>query len=159
MLRDVRPSPPCPTDPWVILADAVADAEGTLRLDPIRHRRYVGSFGPYWFSCASAQREERRDPGLKIKVLSRLTGKAAAEVEDLGVEISHVSAMDATSLKGVNRRTALGRLVAGRSIADIAGSSRTSFVNEAREAGVDPERADGLWEAAGGLMQLLRTKT
>jgi hypothetical protein len=154
MLSRVRPCPPCPTDPWVILADVVADSDGTLQIDPILHRRYVAAFGSYWFMCGRPTRAKEMDPGFRAKVFSRLSSRVASEVEDL----SAVEALDATALKGVNRRTVLGRLVAGRSIADVADTRRTAFVKEAEEAGVEAKRARELWEAANGVVRLVRER-
>jgi hypothetical protein len=156
MLGAVRPCPPCPTDHWVILADVTADSDGILTIDPIRHRRYVATFGSYWFTCGAAQTDVKIDKKLKDKVLSRLTSRAADEVEELGVAVSNVETLEATALKGVNRRTALGRLVSGRSIAEVADTTRPNFVKEAREAGVAVERARELWDNANALTRLVR---
>lgn len=46
-----RACPPCPTSPWVILADVELDAAGAVTIDCARHRRYVASFGEYFFRC------------------------------------------------------------------------------------------------------------
>ena len=47
-----RSCPPCPTDPWVILADFTLSVDGTLAsLDCYAHRRYVASFAEYFFTC------------------------------------------------------------------------------------------------------------
>jgi hypothetical protein len=47
-----RPCTPCPTNPWVILADFKLAADGTLAsLDCYAHRRYVVSFADFFFAC------------------------------------------------------------------------------------------------------------
>lgn len=46
-----RGCPPCPTEPWVILADVTMTADGQLAIDCFAHRRYVASFADYYFLC------------------------------------------------------------------------------------------------------------
>jgi hypothetical protein len=46
--------PPCPSDPWVVLARVEFDAQGTLTLiDNCSCRRCVISFAPFWLTCPS----------------------------------------------------------------------------------------------------------
>jgi hypothetical protein len=45
------PCPPCPDEPWVILAD-VTISGGDVTVDCSPHRRYVASFADFWFMCA-----------------------------------------------------------------------------------------------------------
>ena len=50
-----RTCPPCPTDPWVILADLMVGRDCSVRtVDCLAHRRYVISYGTYYRICASA---------------------------------------------------------------------------------------------------------
>jgi hypothetical protein len=46
-----RPCPPCPTSPWVILADLRVGRDGTVDVDQWTHRRFVVAFGSYGFYC------------------------------------------------------------------------------------------------------------
>jgi hypothetical protein len=46
-----RRCPPCPTSPWVILADFTVDTAGTVDVQCAPHRHYVASFGDYFFKC------------------------------------------------------------------------------------------------------------
>lgn len=48
-----RACPPCPTSPWVILADLQLDAAGKVTVECAPHRRYVASFGQYFFRCGT----------------------------------------------------------------------------------------------------------
>lgn len=49
-----RLCPPCPIEPWVILADVTLTAGGRVdTIDCFRHRRYVVSFTEYYFLCGS----------------------------------------------------------------------------------------------------------
>lgn len=44
--------PPCPTDPWVVLAEVTIDAQGNVtRIDNCSCRRMVLSLAPYWWRC------------------------------------------------------------------------------------------------------------
>jgi hypothetical protein len=53
--RVARACPPCPTDPWVILADIVVGRDcRVLDVDCFAHRRYVVSFAEFYFGCAAA---------------------------------------------------------------------------------------------------------
>ena len=50
-----RTCPPCPTDPWVILADITVSQDCKVRrVDCLAHRRYVVSYGSYYRICTSA---------------------------------------------------------------------------------------------------------
>jgi hypothetical protein len=50
-----RPCPPCPTDPWVIVADVSVDAQCQVRaVNCFTHRRYVMSFADFFYACAPA---------------------------------------------------------------------------------------------------------
>ena len=47
-----RSCPPCPSEPWVILADVHLGDRCTIRvLDCYAHRRYVASFAAYYYRC------------------------------------------------------------------------------------------------------------
>jgi hypothetical protein len=44
--------PPCPTDPWVVLAQVTTDDQGTVtKVDNCFCRRMVVSLAPYWWRC------------------------------------------------------------------------------------------------------------
>jgi hypothetical protein len=50
-----RACPPCPTDPWVIVADVMVDAQCQVRaVNCFTHRRYVMSFAEFFYACAPA---------------------------------------------------------------------------------------------------------
>ena len=47
-----RSCPPCPQEPWVILADLTMGADGSVeKIDCYAHRRYVISFADYYLVC------------------------------------------------------------------------------------------------------------
>lgn len=43
--------PDCPTDPWVVLAEATPDKDGRITVSVCACRRQVLSFGGYWWQC------------------------------------------------------------------------------------------------------------
>jgi len=62
-----RPCPPCPPEPWVILADVTVGANGEIdKIDCLAHRRYVVSFADYYFLC-NPQAESPKLFGLKLE--------------------------------------------------------------------------------------------
>jgi hypothetical protein len=156
----VRPCPPCPTDPWVILADVVADAEGRLSIDAVTHRRYVASFGAFWFSCgapASSPGAGAWTPAQRALLAERLDASAIRTLEERhGGDLSAVAEAGATAIKGVGRRSALARFLGARSIADVASADRPGFLASAAEAGVDAKRAGEVWDAASGVASTIR---
>jgi len=49
---NARACPPCPKDPWVILADVMIGSDCKVRgFDCFRHRRYVLSFAEFFLTC------------------------------------------------------------------------------------------------------------
>jgi len=51
--KAAKACPPCPDDPWVILADISIDAQCNVRaVNCFTHRRYVVSFADFFFVCA-----------------------------------------------------------------------------------------------------------
>ena len=53
--QTARACPPCPTDPWVIVADVSVDAQCQVRaVNCFTHRRYVMSFAEFFYACAPA---------------------------------------------------------------------------------------------------------
>jgi hypothetical protein len=50
--RAIADCPPCPTDPWVVLAEVTTDAQGNVKtIDNCKCRRMMMSFAPYWRKC------------------------------------------------------------------------------------------------------------
>jgi hypothetical protein len=152
----VRPCPPCPADPWVILADFTVDDRGVLDIDPISHRRYVASFAEYFFMCGPAEAADvhavatQFTPRLRKLVAAHIDAAAMQAVEAEG-DPTVVTRFEMTALRGVTARSKLGRFLAGRTIGGVASTDRTSFVAEAEKAKVDTARAAKLWDAASDL--------
>lgn len=71
-----RSCPDCPTEPWVILADVVPAADGSVgQIDCFAHRRYVVSFADYYFLC----RPRTTRPTIDGKILIDRTAERAGE--------------------------------------------------------------------------------
>jgi hypothetical protein len=61
-----RSCPPCPTDPWVILADFTLASDGTVAsLDCFAHRRYIVSFAGYFFTCRGMAGQYQERSGMR----------------------------------------------------------------------------------------------
>jgi len=53
---DMMECPPLPLDPWVVLAVVDLDPDGTIHsIDNCTCRRWVASFGSFWWACHSTQ--------------------------------------------------------------------------------------------------------
>ncbi len=76
-----RVCPPCPTDPWVILADLRVGRDCSVRsVDCLAHRRYVISYGSYYRICTSVFSPSGQDPRATLneyRMQSLATGSAA----------------------------------------------------------------------------------
>jgi hypothetical protein len=160
MRRAVRPCPPCPTEPWVILADVVADADGLLQIDPVRHRRYVVSFGAYAFTCGGGQIPVKLSdhPGMREELAQNMDASAMRILEtEHGGDASIAPTMDAGSLKGVSKRSALGKFLGDQTIGDVAAEDRAAFVERAVAEAVPAERAGSLWETANAVVRTIES--
>jgi hypothetical protein len=53
LFQGARPDcPPCPTGPWVVLAQVMVDANGLVgAIDNCTYRRLVASWGAFWWTC------------------------------------------------------------------------------------------------------------
>lgn len=49
-----RPCPPCPDEPWIVLADIRVTGDQITQIDCISHRRYVVSFAELYVTCTPA---------------------------------------------------------------------------------------------------------
>jgi len=72
--RSARGCPPCPDDPWVILADIVIDDSCKVRsVNCFAHRRYVVSFAELFFACSG---------GATVPGAGFIAGSTTASVTD-----------------------------------------------------------------------------
>ena len=66
-----RPCPPCPSEPWVILADITFHRDCTIdKIDCFKHRRYVLSFATFYFAHVPRRRRLclRRDTAARSEI-------------------------------------------------------------------------------------------
>jgi hypothetical protein len=68
--------PPCPTEPWVILADVVLGGEDGVLIQCAPHRRYVASFANFYYLCQP--REVRPYDRDRAVLADRLAGQQEA---------------------------------------------------------------------------------
>jgi hypothetical protein len=154
---------PCPTEPWVILADITMDGSTVSAIDCDAHRRYVASFRDFFYVCGDAGRGVVRGVAgaatelksvLKSRVLSQLTKArdvTAATLLNRGATDLDIGTVRASS--------ALGKKLAQLSIGDVAGQSRAQFV-AAMTAGVSASdeaaaatKAGHVWDQANAASQ------
>ncbi|MEO5817972.1 MAG: hypothetical protein ABIT20_22075 [Gemmatimonadaceae bacterium] len=65
--RNARGCPPCPDDPWVILADISVDDNCKVRnVNCFTHRRYVVSFAELFFACSGGATAPGATLGAKL---------------------------------------------------------------------------------------------
>jgi hypothetical protein len=61
--------PPCPDDPWVILADVSLSGSAVATVDCRSHRRHVASFGAFWFGCGARQAPDKDVLGEPVRLI------------------------------------------------------------------------------------------
>jgi hypothetical protein len=67
-----RTCPPCPPEPWVVLADITLNDDGTLvNINCFTHRRYVAAFADFYFLC----RPQTRAVAARQDILTDLTAQ------------------------------------------------------------------------------------
>lgn len=85
-----RSCPPCPEEPWVILADLTLSADGSLeKIDCYAHRRYVISFAEFFYMCR---------PDYKMLEIGKVAGYRAALV-DVRAQAENLVAARAASVR------------------------------------------------------------
>ncbi len=154
--EEVRACPPCPTDPWVVLADFMVDDRGILQIDPIRHRRYVVAFGSYFFMCGPALpgsgglKQMPLTAPLRKMIAVHIDAKAMPAVENAGDAVA-VMDLAATSMRGIGPSSKFGQFLGDRTIGAVAATERGAFLQEAEAAKVDVQKAGKMWDAVNGL--------
>jgi hypothetical protein len=140
---------PCPSSPWVILADITVSGE-TITINCDAHRRYVASFRDFFYMCNHV----RTHPPVR---LADLFSKTA--LKQLGDNLENVPgavvAQPARNLSvPVSGNSALGKKLEALTVADVALTSRDAFVaNMATGVSADQradvaEKAGQIWEKA-----------
>jgi hypothetical protein len=153
MCRGEPPAcPPCPPDPWVILADIeLADCE-VVDIDCFRHRRYVASFASYFYVCRSREIGGWERPGqlggYKI-TKSLIDYKATADDEPRGSVVLRSSSGELTELPAyfsVRPGDTFGTLLereGGRTFEDPETGDVFTLGDVYAAAAVDPDQSVG----------------
>jgi hypothetical protein len=135
---------PCPAEPWVILAVATFKGDGTLdQLDCTRYRRYVRTLAgsEYYGGAAGAAGGGAAHAVIAGRAPTRetlrqvLDTSALRRLEAGGRPTRNaVVGLPATALKDVGARSAFGRALGRRTVAEVAAMERDVFVAEMRRA-------------------------
>jgi hypothetical protein len=141
-----RHCPPCPDDPWVILATIALNANGEIgeeSIDCMAYRRYVVSFAETYIRCGQQPDRDRigtieRAPG-RANITYEVANIAMVEmINDTGFnalernfsgDLSHAVELAATEIRGVSANSILGRAVAEMTIGEIAAVPLEEFVS------------------------------
>lgn len=173
----LRPCPPCPDDPWVVLARIELDVDGIRDIDNYSCRRLVTSLADLW--CRPRDpREKKREEEKQLETekeralrreqaLAEIVHHANVSAEELEEDeaIERFSERSANDLHGVQPTSALGKKLANRNmtIAEVGAMEREAFVEFAVEA-VDPglrtrltRQANTVWEHARAVRDALST--
>lgn len=134
-----RPCPPCPTQPWVVLADFTVAADGTLSVDQLRNRRFTASFGGYGFFCGQPG-QDRLTGWTEVtrQALAHAFSSSYAQEILAAGDPEAVRAMPARTLLGVARTARLADLLGDRTVADLARADPETLAEEAHAAEVPP---------------------
>jgi hypothetical protein len=156
-----RACPPCPTDPWVILADFTLTADGTVaRLDCFTHRRYVASFADYFYTC---DRLDSRGVGKFRQLFREESMNRVTESIAVG-DTSAVLDLPAAHLKtSTAMATKVAKLIKTMSVAEVASKKESDFVTGAlagvskSQAAAVKVQASEIWNNATRVVQLANT--
>jgi hypothetical protein len=140
---------PCPSSPWVILADITVNGDA-IAIDCDAHRRYVASFRDYFYMCRHLRAQQ------PVR-LSDLFTKAARD--RLGAQLADLpAAVVAQPAKNLSvtvvANSALAKKIEPLTVADIALTPRDAFVANmatgatASQRATTAAKASEIWEKA-----------
>jgi hypothetical protein len=139
---------PCPSSPWVILADITVNGEN-ITIDCDAHRRYVASFRDFYYMCA-----RQADRGTKLADVFNRTAldRLRAHVADIPAAVVSQPAKNLSVSVAAN--SPLAKRIESLTVADVAMTSRDAFVanmttgaSATTRAGM-AEKAGEIWEKA-----------
>lgn len=138
-----RACPPCPSEPWVILADVLLGNDGSVEeIDCFAHRRYVASFADYYYLCAPRVSPDRlRAVDVLVDRRAEAAGEAAPSMLIALVRSDGSNAYLPVHY-AVQPGETLGTLLAregGREIVDSASGQAFTLADLYAMAGADPE--------------------
>lgn len=122
--------PPCPPDPWIVLAALEKQADGTWDVNCDDYRRYVVSFAEYFYLCQELDaRQSVEELKERMQIYIDKSKLEVVEVE-YGGDLARLLAFDASSLRGVGPK--IGKMLEGITVEKIArvpnGQEREFFV-------------------------------
>jgi hypothetical protein len=146
---------PCPTSPWVILADITVNGD-QITIDCNSHRRYVASFRDYFYMCRTMTPLSR--PQLANLFTSSALDQLRAHPDNIA---GAVITQPANSLSvDVPANSPLANRLASMTVADVALMPRDTFVvnmvtgASAAQRAALADRAGQIWEKAVAAKQL-----
>lgn len=128
--------PPVADDPWVVLAKVFVDDQGTIAdVDNLSCRRMVLSFGHLWWrpvdEAGIISPDEpaviRDDAEIRDALETLVVTEAVSAIDE---DFVSVLTLEAAVIRGLNRQSALGQLIANESLTvnDIAVQSKDDFI-------------------------------
>jgi hypothetical protein len=144
-----RTCPPCPEEPWVILADVKLSGETIADIDCYTHRRYVASFAGFYFRCTAT----RSDKGFQPIEFREEASVARAYYMTAGAAEAPENARTAEAGAAVRLMTGEWAVVTGE-VAVVAGETTGEFLAREGEREVvapngETYRLRDLYAAAG----------
>ncbi|GCD96718.1 hypothetical protein [Embleya hyalina] len=135
-----RPCPSCPTDPWVVLADFTASADGRLTVDPLYNRRFAASFGGFGFYCGQPGQSQAGARWGEVTRQAAAHAFAESHAEDVltADDPAAVRALPARALLAVADTPHLADVLGGRTVAELARTDAATLIERARAAAVPP---------------------
>lgn len=138
--------PPCPTSPWVVLARVTPSSSGGVEILSEPYRRYVASFGAYFFRCQptnTALRGVSAHPSTASAALIDTTERDAAEppAASVAARTGDGNWVIVPGTFAVEEGETLGHLLAregGRTLVDPRSGDATRLDELYAAAGADP---------------------
>ena len=143
---------PCPSEPWVILADITMNGTDITKIDCDSHRRYVASFRDYFYLCET-QASPKPGPGRLFDLFKpSVVDQLAQQGVDLPVA---VFAQPATNLNvDISPASVAAKNIAALTVAQVANMPRDQFIAQVTRcvrgaaAASAAKKAAQLWDHA-----------
>jgi hypothetical protein len=151
---------PCPTEPWVILADLTVEGSAIKQIECDPHRRYAASFRSYFYRCMSEPINGDHDH-VRLALARSLRPQALRLFEEsTGLSAPNVTLWKGNqlSVEGIEGNSALARRMKEMTIAEIARQGKEAFV-QSMVAATSPARrklvmklAEEVWAKAADVV-------
>jgi hypothetical protein len=150
-----RSYPPCPSDPWVILADFTLSSDGSIAsLDCSAHRRYVVSWVNYFFTC----RDEK-----KYAILGQIKDLLNdASFDRLIADLSDSKPIDPSAIVIGDLRisSTINKELAKKTVGSVCAENQEVFIKKitkgltGNKAEVAKAQAQDIWKIANKVANL-----